>query len=49
MWLIIPVVLYHAFEHPAIEVGRKIAEKLSLPRQAILAPEQQEATALKSA
>jgi peptidoglycan/LPS O-acetylase OafA/YrhL len=29
MWLIVPVVLYHAFEHPAIEVGRKLAERVS--------------------
>ncbi|MGB8013848.1 MAG: acyltransferase [Terriglobales bacterium] len=27
MWLTIPVALYHAFEHPAIELGRKLAEK----------------------
>jgi peptidoglycan/LPS O-acetylase OafA/YrhL len=29
MWLIIPVVLYHAFEHPLIEIGRKLAERVS--------------------
>ena len=49
LWLIIPVVLYHAFERPAIEVGRRLAERLSLPRQPILTPEQQDARALKSA
>jgi peptidoglycan/LPS O-acetylase OafA/YrhL len=49
LWLIIPVVLYHAFERPAIEVGRRLAERLSLPRQPIIAPEQQNASALKSA
>ena len=43
MWLIIPAVLYHAFERPAIEVGRKFAEKMSQPRRALLAPEPQNA------
>src|SRR6202142_3808630 len=38
MWLIIPIVLYHAFERPAIAVGRRLAEKLSLPLQTILSP-----------
>ena len=28
MWLIIPAVLYHAFEHPAIELGRGLAERI---------------------
>jgi peptidoglycan/LPS O-acetylase OafA/YrhL len=43
MWLTVPFALYHAFEHPALEVGRRIAERLSLPRQPILAPEPQSA------
>jgi len=29
MWLIIPAVLFHAFEHPAIEIGRRLAERIS--------------------
>lgn len=29
MWLTIPAILYHAFEHPAIELGRKVAERIS--------------------
>ena len=29
MWLIIPALLYHAFEHPAIELGRRLAQKMS--------------------
>jgi len=33
MWLGIPAVLYHAFEHPAIVLGRKIAERMSQPRR----------------
>lgn len=49
MWLIIPVVLYHGFEHPAIELGKMIAQKLSRPRHAVLAPEQQKTSILKSA
>jgi peptidoglycan/LPS O-acetylase OafA/YrhL len=28
MWLTIPVILYHALEHPAIELGRNLAEKI---------------------
>jgi peptidoglycan/LPS O-acetylase OafA/YrhL len=43
MWLIIPFAIYHAFEHPALEVGKKIAERLSIPRRPILAPEPQSA------
>jgi peptidoglycan/LPS O-acetylase OafA/YrhL len=31
MWSIIPVLLYHGFEHPAIEMGRKVAEKWRRP------------------
>ena len=31
MWLIVPVALYHAFERPAIELGRRWAEKASSP------------------
>jgi peptidoglycan/LPS O-acetylase OafA/YrhL len=31
MWLIIPVILYHAFERPAIEIGRRLAERISEP------------------
>ena len=27
MWLIIPAVLYHAFEYPAIQLGRRLAER----------------------
>jgi peptidoglycan/LPS O-acetylase OafA/YrhL len=34
MWLVIPVVLYHAFERPAIEIGRKVAERWELDRSA---------------
>jgi len=35
MWLIIPVVLYHAFERPAIEIGRRLAERVAeSPRRA---------------
>ena len=33
MWLIIPVVLYHALEHPAIELGRGLAERISAAQQ----------------
>jgi peptidoglycan/LPS O-acetylase OafA/YrhL len=33
MWLIIPVVLYHAVEHPAIELGRGLAERISAAPQ----------------
>ena len=33
LWLIIPVVLYHAFERPAIEIGRKVAERLAQPKR----------------
>jgi len=33
MWLIIPVVLYHALEHPAIELGRRLAERVSVAPQ----------------
>jgi peptidoglycan/LPS O-acetylase OafA/YrhL len=33
MWLTIPVILYHAFEHPAIELGRKLAEKANPKRE----------------
>jgi peptidoglycan/LPS O-acetylase OafA/YrhL len=33
MWLIIPVVLYHALEHPAIELGRGLAERISAAPQ----------------
>lgn len=29
MWLIIPAVLYHAFEHPAIQAGRRLAQTVS--------------------
>jgi peptidoglycan/LPS O-acetylase OafA/YrhL len=28
MWLIIPVVLYHGFERPAIELGRRLVERI---------------------
>jgi peptidoglycan/LPS O-acetylase OafA/YrhL len=31
MWLIVPVILYHAVEHPAIEMGRRLAERVSEP------------------
>jgi len=34
MWLTIPVVLYHAFEHPAIELGRRLAEKINAQKEA---------------
>jgi peptidoglycan/LPS O-acetylase OafA/YrhL len=35
MWLIVPVVLYHAIEHPAIQLGRRIAERTAAaPRPA---------------
>ena len=40
MWLIIPAVLYHAFEHPAIELGRRLAEKLPQPQRRLLEAEQ---------
>ena len=43
MWVIVPFALYHAFEHPAVEIGKRIAERLSLPQQPILAPEPQSA------
>jgi hypothetical protein len=43
MWLIISVVLYHAFERPAVEVGRKVAERMSRPRRRLLAAEPQNA------
>jgi peptidoglycan/LPS O-acetylase OafA/YrhL len=33
MWLVIPVVLYHALEHPAIELGRGLAERISAAPQ----------------
>jgi peptidoglycan/LPS O-acetylase OafA/YrhL len=33
MWLAIPALLYHGFERPAIEVGRKLAERASAPRR----------------
>ena len=55
MWLIIPVVLYHGFEHPAIEAGKRLAERWSVPRQPILEPgppnaqDEPHASALKSA
>jgi peptidoglycan/LPS O-acetylase OafA/YrhL len=29
MWITVPMVLYHALEHPAIELGRKLAEKIN--------------------
>lgn len=32
MWLVIPCLLYHAFERPAIELGRTLAEKCSSPK-----------------
>jgi peptidoglycan/LPS O-acetylase OafA/YrhL len=34
MWLIIPVVLYHTFEHPAIELGRRLAKRIGTAPQA---------------
>jgi peptidoglycan/LPS O-acetylase OafA/YrhL len=38
MWVIIPVILYHALEHPAIQLGRKVAERVSeSPRPALAA------------
>jgi peptidoglycan/LPS O-acetylase OafA/YrhL len=43
LWLIIPVVLYHVFEHPALEIGKRIANRMSRPRKPILAPEPQRA------
>jgi peptidoglycan/LPS O-acetylase OafA/YrhL len=46
MWLVIPVVLYHAFEHPAIELGRKLAEKLSRPKPQLVVAEQLNAESL---
>jgi len=33
MWLIIPAVLYHALEHPAIELGRGLAERIGAAPQ----------------
>lgn len=39
MWLIIPVVIYHTFEHPMVQLGRRIAQRAthvkprSLPTQ----------------
>jgi peptidoglycan/LPS O-acetylase OafA/YrhL len=46
MWLVIPVVLYHAFEHPAIELGRTLAEKLSRPKPPLVVAEQLNAESL---
>jgi peptidoglycan/LPS O-acetylase OafA/YrhL len=31
LWLIVPVVLYHLFERPAIEMGRRLAERVAQP------------------
>ncbi len=43
LWLIVPFALYHAFEHPALAIGKRIAERMSVPRQPILVPEPQRA------
>ncbi|MFZ1916493.1 MAG: acyltransferase [Terriglobales bacterium] len=31
MWLVIPAALYHIFERPTLEVGKRVAERSSLP------------------
>jgi peptidoglycan/LPS O-acetylase OafA/YrhL len=41
MWLVIPAALYHVFERPALDLGKRVAERLSLPRESRLAAEQQ--------
>jgi peptidoglycan/LPS O-acetylase OafA/YrhL len=40
MWLVIPAALYHIFERPALELGKRVAERLSLPTQPRLVTEQ---------
>ena len=35
LWLIIPVLLYHLVEHPAIELGRRLAERVSVPARQV--------------
>lgn len=45
MWLVIPAALYHIFERPALDVGKRVAERLLVPRERRLATEQQNAEA----
>lgn len=45
MWLVIPAALYHIFERPALDVGKRVAERLLVPRERRLATERQNAEA----
>ncbi|MGH9642513.1 MAG: hypothetical protein ACRD3Q_08800 [Terriglobales bacterium] len=41
MWLTIPAALYHAFERPAVEVGKRVAQRLLKSRKPIFQVEPQ--------
>jgi len=43
MWIIVPAATYHLFEHPAVEAGKQLAQRLSLPRKPTLVGVEQKA------